>query len=239
MAENGNKATLRIAFVEMLFALAIAEIAIQVANLATQGSSGVSYLAAYAHLTLAGLIIATSWVGWSKSSAPGAEASLESVFGPAFPVLLVDVLLVVFYYIIVKGVDTSVGVSNELLSNPSAANETLWVMRIFAVYLLWDIITKILVKSPTHPGLQFISRCLHKDLGFRVLLTAICFLLSIAVFYLLGGRTDVRGVLLTDGALVALVFLFRALKQPHFLWSFGLIACLVGLTIWARTIAPI
>src|SRR2546427_7071398 len=105
-------AALRISFVEMLFALTIAEVAVQVANVVTQGTLDSSFLPAYSHLALATAIVATSWVGWSTSKAPGAQHDLDKVFSYAFVVLSVDVLLVIFYFIIVRGVDIEYSGSN-------------------------------------------------------------------------------------------------------------------------------
>src|SRR5205823_1317152 len=120
MAGEQQRASLRMEFVGMLFALTIAEVAIQVANVVTQGTLDASFLPAYSHLALATAIVATSWVGWSTSKAPGAQQDLDRVFSYPFVVLSVDVLLVIFYFIIVRGVDIDYTVGN-VRPNPSAA----------------------------------------------------------------------------------------------------------------------
>jgi hypothetical protein len=216
-----DRPALRTEFVAMLFALAIAEVAVQVANVVTQGSLEARFLPAYTHLILATAIVATSWVGWSTSNAPGAKRALDRVFSYAFVVLSVDVLLVVFYFIIARGVDISFEGTN-LRPQPSAANETLWVMLIFVIYFAWDLLTKIVM---TPEGTQIRSvrrRLLDPTLGGRAFRTAACLGGAFVVWLVLRRSTDVATVVLTDGSLVALVFLFRALKQPHIGWSWTL-----------------
>jgi hypothetical protein len=78
---------LREGFVAMLFALAIAQVAINAAAVFAVSAALESKLAASAHLIVALLLIACSWVGWRQSRSPG---------------LLLDVLLVVLYFIIVQ-----------------------------------------------------------------------------------------------------------------------------------------
>jgi hypothetical protein len=234
MAGEQQRAVLRIEFVEMLFALTIAEVAVQVANVVTQGTLDKTFLPAYAHLTLATAIVATSWVGWSTSKAPGAQHDLDKVFSYAFVVLSVDVLLVIFYFIIVRGVDISYD-GNTFQARPSAANETLWVMLIFAVYFGWDVLTKILMVGDGTPIASVRSRVLNRDLGGRALRTAVCLGGAFLVWLLLRSRIDIWGVVLTDAALISLVFLFRALKEPHTLWSWVLGIAYLALTGLATT----
>jgi hypothetical protein len=63
---------LRHEFVGMMFAVAIGEVGLQAAALFKTGDF-LRYLPAYSHLTLATIMIATSWVGWTLSVAPGAR----------------------------------------------------------------------------------------------------------------------------------------------------------------------
>src|SRR2546430_544180 len=88
-----RKPELRHEFVALMFAVAVAEIGVQLASIVRDGRFW-DFLPAYAHLTLALILIAASWVGWSKTRAPGGVADVEAVLSLRFLVLLLDVLIV-------------------------------------------------------------------------------------------------------------------------------------------------
>jgi len=101
--ERGS--TLHREFVGMVFALAIGQVAIEGAPIANSDLSFVECLPAYAHLALATLVIATSWVGWGRSRQ--SESDVKSAFSRDFLELLVDLWLVMVYFFITKGVDAN------------------------------------------------------------------------------------------------------------------------------------
>lgn len=103
---NERRPELRFGFVEMLFALTVAEIAIQLGELFTSDLVFWEAPTPYAHLSLALILVAASWVGWATSRAEGAKRDVKKIFSWEFVVLLIDVVLVVSYFILVKGVDT-------------------------------------------------------------------------------------------------------------------------------------
>jgi hypothetical protein len=93
--------TLRHEFVGMMFALTIGEVGLQAAALVKTGHF-VHYLPAYSHLLVATVMIATSWVGWSLSRAPGARLDVTGIFQWEFVILLLDVSMVITYFILVR-----------------------------------------------------------------------------------------------------------------------------------------
>lgn len=95
---------LRHEFVGMMFAVAIGEVGVQTATL-VQAYNWIHFLPAYSHLILATIVITTSWVGWTLSPSPGAGQDVRGVLQWEFIVLLVDVFLVIVYFILVKTVD--------------------------------------------------------------------------------------------------------------------------------------
>jgi hypothetical protein len=95
---------LRHEFVGMMFAVTIGEVGLQAAALVHVGHPA-QFLPAYFHLVLATIVVATSWVGWSLSVAPGARQDVGGVFQWEFIVLIVDVSLVITYFILVRTVD--------------------------------------------------------------------------------------------------------------------------------------
>lgn len=190
MASDDSR-RLRITIVEVLYALTIAEVATRIARLVADGHTPLTAPAAFAHLTLAMCLVTTSWVDWPQSKAPGNVAPVDGVFSWGFVILLVDVIIVIFYFILAQGVDPSTG--------GSAANETLWTLLVFGAYVLWDVLT-----NTVSPAGRFWARG-------RISLA--CTLVAALIWYGLRGVTGDAAVVLTDAALIALVFLFRALKQ--------------------------
>ena len=127
-------------FVGMLFALAIAEVAVQ-----ASGYSGVDLhdsMVAYSHLVLAAMTIAASWVGWGHSSY--GLSDIRSLFSKDFVLLAVDLWLVVLYFFLARGVEplTIPPGGGTAVVAPSLANEKALMACIFATYVVWDLITK-------------------------------------------------------------------------------------------------
>jgi hypothetical protein len=215
--ETKNEPKLRHEFVGMMFAVAIGEVGVQTASLVRAGN-WVHFLPAYSHLFLTTIVIATSWVGWTLSPAPGARRDVRSMFNRDFLVLLVDVFLVVVYFILAKTVDL-VG-EKDLQLNASARPETLWILVIFGTYIFWDVLTKLLdylEKRSDTEGSETEGREKQsfkewfRKYGIRMFPTIICFVTLIFVKPLLD-RADSPHVLTADLALLSLVLLFRALK---------------------------
>jgi len=203
---------IRFAFVEILFALTVAEIATQFGTLVAAHRELVGNpAAAYSHLVLAGLVVAASWVGWSESTAPGARAPVHSVFSLGFVVLLVDVALVIFYFILARGVEITRTKTGEMTVVASAANETFWVMMVFGGYLLWDVVTKAVSAGGSQRSL--LNRLFGRELWKRGWVSAVCFCLAVLYWYLFNGVTCNFSVIAVDVGLLGIVLTFRALKQ--------------------------
>ena len=109
----------RFIFVQLLFSLTAAEIARAAAELTLHDGEWASLLPAYGHLVLATTVVATSWVGWSVSEA-SLRLKVGSVFSWPFVVLLTDVALVIFYFILVRGAEIPRANADV---QPSARNE--------------------------------------------------------------------------------------------------------------------
>jgi hypothetical protein len=82
---------IRFIFVQMLFALAVAEIARRTVLL-LDGTNGVDTLPGMAHLLLALIVVSSSWVGWANSPV-NEEWTVSRTLSLRFLILLVDVLL--------------------------------------------------------------------------------------------------------------------------------------------------
>jgi len=149
---------LRHAFVSMLFALVIAEIAIQASNLVAVASNewatksvltvlrdvpspgGWLMLAPMSHLLLVFVLISMSWVGWSRSIERGGSRDIHQIFSIPFLLLLIELLLVVLYFILARSVELHTKDAPPVtISRPSSIPEAWWITVIFLGYVIWDI----------------------------------------------------------------------------------------------------
>lgn len=229
---------LRDTFVQMLFALTAAEIARQSADLVTEELTTWNDAPAYTHLIVAIALVATSWVGWKRSRAPGKRQDIEKVFSWQFVVLLIDVVLVVCYFIIAKGVEIERMNGVVIKITPSAALETFWIMMVFAGYCFWDIIANVVIKplvpktqpSTGEPSIELQQE--HKEPWNRLWDSAntssLCLGLAFFLWLFLHDVTKPWNVVFVDAALLSLVFLFRAIKQEVQWWTYALVATFVA-----------
>jgi hypothetical protein len=202
---------LREAFVEMLFALAVAQIAINAAVGVAMSVDVSQKLPGFAHLLLALLLIACSWMGWRQSRSPGMKERITSVFGLTFLGLLLDVLLVVLYFIVVQAGEIKLG--NAAPDPPSALPEAKGLLVVFGVYAAWDLIADVFSKDCIPKG----SMCFRIGKGFRVAIVStfasiICFGLILLVRLFAREATSVLEVIAFDIALGAIILLFRSAK---------------------------
>jgi hypothetical protein len=206
-----TESKLRDTFVQILFSLTTAEIARQLADLINQGLTLWNAAPSYAHLTVATTLVTTSWVGWKRSLAYGKSKDVERIFSAPFIVLLIDVGLVIAYFIIVKGaeIDRTSGIS---LATPSAANETFWIMVVFVGYCTWDLMVNVLIKDPPVTWATFCPEW-GKEIKRRGWISLVCLFLSAIVWFWLSNVAGFWKVIFVDIALFSLLLLFRALKQ--------------------------
>ncbi len=200
---NESEPKLRHEFVGMMFAITIGEVGLQVAAL-VQAGHPFHYLPAYTHLFLATVMIATSWVGWSVSKAPGARLDVTAIFQWEFVVLLLDVALVITYFIMVRTVEFGKEGIAARVDPPSTL--AFWIFVIFALYFVWDIITKIFIYRRKPEGAW------GRKYGSRMLPTIVCLILACSIRERTKGA-DLPHYLTADVALLSLVLLFRALKD--------------------------
>ena len=205
--DHGHENQLRFTFVAMLFALTIGEVAIRSAQLV---NTGVLYYPAYFHLLLASIIIVTSWVGWAQSRAPGNIQAVRKIFSLEFVVLLIDVFLVICYFVIVKGAEIP---ASRTEMKASANNETLGMVVVFAGYLIWDFWTKAVIKPQSNSSFMKRLRSSYFLRNFGI--TSGCLILAIIIRLIKCSRGALSnaGVISVDIALIALVGVFRLLKQ--------------------------
>jgi hypothetical protein len=204
---------LRYAFVEMLFALAVSQVAIHAADLLGIQGTFLEKLPGFAHLALGLIVIAASWVGWRQSQSPGMKEQIRSQFSLRFVGLLIDVLLVILYFVLVRSVEIEQEAGATVHASASALPEAFWLMAVFAVYAVWDLIADVF-SAGCLPALS-LFKLLWKGIRVAVVCAASS-LLSLALCYVVycAARDAVDGiaVALLDAALLIVVLLFRVIK---------------------------
>jgi len=214
-----------ITFVGMMFAVAVGDVAAEMANIVSKinacpgpvGPALWEVLPSIAHSLLVLLVIATSWVGWSHSSATAEYMEeLKTIFSNSkpylfsFPFLMlsIDVLGVVFYFILSSAAEMPVCPETGcgLKLTPSAGPELFWILVILVSYLIWNLLYAL------HGWRTKTRSFLDKQRGWRmfsaVVSIAIAAIAFCAYWFRTTGETH-QSVLLTDGALALTVLIFR------------------------------
>jgi hypothetical protein len=203
MSNSASEPKVRHEFVGMMFAVTIGEVGLQVASL-VQAKHYVHFLPFYFHLLLATIVITSSWVGWSLSQAPGARRDVDGVFSLGFLTLLLDVFLVVTYFIMVRTIEVGKGVEPSRIDPPEKVAGLIALM--FGLYFIWDFITKILAYNRNRDG-EWWRNC-----GLRMIPTSVCLVLALFVRWEVKGF-DLEHYINADVALIALALSFRAFKD--------------------------
>lgn len=141
---------LRHEFVGMMFAITIGEVGLQFAAF-VKGEHFLRDFPAFTHLIVATAMIATSWVGWSVSKTRGARLDVTEIFQWEFVVLLLDVFMVITYFILVRSFEYgSDPTASPRIDHPSRL--AVWIAVIFLLYIAWDVVTKVLISQEQPNG---------------------------------------------------------------------------------------
>jgi hypothetical protein len=129
---------------------------------------------------------------------------VRGIFQWEFVVLLLDVSLVITYFILVRTIEFGKEGGSPRIDPPSTV--AFWLLVIFALYFIWDVITKIVIYRKKPEG-QWLRKY-----GSRMLPTIVCLILACII------RRQVRVAdlphyLSADFALFWLVLFFRASKD--------------------------
>jgi hypothetical protein len=199
-----DKIKLRFDFIGMVFALAISQVGLEIGDFFKYNISIIHHFYVLSHLILSVYVIASSWIGWQTSKSDGNHQPINNVFDRSFLVLLVDLILVFFYFILVKGVEKPT--NNKIIAE--SHTETHWSIWIFLVYVIWDILTKLYIKDK--------KTLVHKwelEAYFKGSYQAIlCILLIYFLIRPMNTYHSCIKVVLTDLALLCIFILFRGMK---------------------------
>jgi hypothetical protein len=200
---------LRFVFVDMLFALAVAEVATHVSALVKAGQTPFSAPSAWTNLALALCLIAMSWVGWSNSEVMCHIKAATDVFSRSFVVLLTDVLLVIVYYVIAQGVEQP---DPTGLVTATAQNESFWCLVVFGLYIFWDFVTKGLGESSQDATRRGVMARFWPRGKISIACFAEC---AVILGVCLAKTASTANVVFIDLAIIAVVVQFRAMKQGN------------------------
>ena len=95
--ETETPQKLRFDFIGMLFALAVAQVAVEIGDFYSHGSKIEDHYYVLSHLTLSIYIIASSWIAWQTSTSQGNKEALKDSFSLSFLILIIDMLLVIIH----------------------------------------------------------------------------------------------------------------------------------------------
>ena len=214
-----KEANLRQIFVQMLFALAVGQVALKCGELINlKGFNNIlgsikQYHYIYSHLMLCVVILTTSWVGWQISQSIGNTGKINSIFSLQYLILLVDIFLVLSYFVIVRGAEIDFG--SHTVKGPSIFPEATWSMIIFYTYIFWDFITKgvtisyVLREDGTYKRTRKLT---FGPFFFRTWQTILCLLLTMIINYCTTPNTPIK-VTMLDVCLIMIFLIFRGLKQ--------------------------
>lgn len=198
-------------FVQFLFSLCVAQIAVFVAAfVATPQHFDADKAAVWTHLLLALIVVWTSWFGWRRS----VETQVLDESGPfkrAAMLALLDIVLVVMYFVLIRSVElTNVeqgkkASSFAALESASARPESRVLLVVFGTFLIWDVVSK------GRLSLKFWS---HPDWKWPVPSVIALLCTGYVHFAASGVRAEsVRTTVLFDMALICVVLLFRQAKE--------------------------
>ena len=182
-----NKPNLRILFVQMLFALSIGQVAIRVGDLVESSPNFLDTIwntpYVYTHLILCVALLSTSWVGWYSSNSLDDSEKVNSIFSKEYLILLIDLSLVICYFVIIRG--SEVNNITHKIDVPNVSNETFWTMIIFIIYFVWDIFTKLIKQKYIPHNELYIRRKTwdfsNKNLN-RCWQSISCFVIALIIF---------------------------------------------------------
>jgi hypothetical protein len=134
-------------------------------------------------------------------------------FSVPFIGLLVDVLLVILYFIIVRNVEIAQKGNEISLAPATAAPESFWLCVVFGVYAFWDFVADVcsagcIPKAPFFPRVWKALRVAFVS----TFASLVCLLLSYLTFIVAARGVGAHEVLFLDGALVCVILFFRELK---------------------------
>jgi len=203
----------RLVFVELMFAFAVTEIATHLAELQDVSASFRDKVPSYAHLLLSLAVVTLSWFGWRNSPSPGMKEQVRDFVSIPFFGLLIDVVLVILYYVLAHSVEVANVDSDGKLPPASAEPEAFWLILIFGGYVLWDLLTDIF-----SPGcIEVEGSSSHWWTGVRavpvsVFASVLAVVMTLVVWCLARNNVTWAQVLVLDIALLTVAVSFRLSK---------------------------
>jgi hypothetical protein len=208
---------LRFKFVELLFALAIGEVGVQVGELVVKNIDLIRNPQIVSHLLLVTIIISSSWVGWKTSMATSNVKLIHSTIDKEYIILLLDLFIVVCYFIMVRSV---VGYYIEKENEPgvicntvTALNQTLWSMIIFGSYFVWDLVVranweKFRLKRFNIKDV-FTEKSDFRKFALECIPSLVGLIISICIFAVMRKTTGILKITIVNFILIFLFLCFR------------------------------
>lgn len=178
------------------------------------------FLAVFTQIVLALLMISISWVMWSKSQANAHLNDINQIFTVKFFTFLLEIILVTLYYGLAKSLEVNFSKFDETkdvsqyITKVSAQPETFLMIIIFAIFLIWDLITD-LIKSPTNPVPRDIKGKIKSFFAGYIVycsVSTVCLAVSLILFLIIPSESSVLVTIFSDLALICILFFFYQAK---------------------------
>jgi hypothetical protein len=188
-----------ISFVDVLFALVVAEALEPIKHWRTIPAVG------WSHLALVIVLVITSWVGYHNSF----NRPTYFIRFPNLPLwqFLIDICLVIVYWVAAVSAE---GSGNPIVKKPAAWPEAAAVAASFGLYVIWDRIGKAVRDDD-----RYAARRKDRDVPERRRVTKRCLVAAAVILVaVLAVRPDSRlCIIAVDVVLIALLIIFRVTKE--------------------------
>lgn len=209
-------------FISFLFAWVVANIGERLSNINSHWKEHRPrvrkrwYLPVYSHLTLAAFVVATSWLGWTESFTYkcgnvviiSSDPRFARVISPLSLLLIVDFWILALYFAFVGAVNGARLADKPTYFTPASDHAAYWLFWIFVGYIVWDFLVYNLLPRMTGDGDA-------DQFWARSWMSILCAVLALGAFFWLRRvlPSSRYAILVSDLALIALVLVYRGLKQ--------------------------
>jgi len=192
---------IRWVFISFLYAGVATEIAVKLSTLIRNWrKTGQQRWPTLSHLILAGVVVGTSWLGWSLALRHGSYPPVTEIFGRPTLLVIVDFGLLVIYHCLVSGVNVDVEPQND------AEHTSYWIMVVLIGYVGWDFVTYFVIPSP------------ETRFWTCSWMSVVCAIFAMGAFSVLRQISSIHpwAGFAADISLLALFLLYRVMKELRY-----------------------
>ena len=204
-------------FISFLYAWVATEIADRFSGGSYGWQEYKKYIPVYSHLTLAALVVGTSWLGLTRalSALQNCVNPRWGIIAPVWLLLIIDFSILGVYFAFVRVVNKARSSGSGQKEDAFSTHASFWMLIVLSLYCVWDGMVYFLF--PKWPG-PWHYACTQQDVSFcaRSWMSVLCLALALLVFLALRHtRSDCPFWVLptADVSLIFFLLFYRALKQ--------------------------